>query len=247
MTRRIIASAAALLVCLLPASAGNPERGVASLGRSENPFIEKGSWMLGGTVSASSFDSKDLNVAVVRDADTRGLSFGVQPDFLYAITDDFALGVSGIYRRGLTSLESVAVAAGETSLDIKDFNSISQKYGAALFCRKYFPLGHSGRFAIHIDGEASFTGGDGKISCRKDGQIAGTYEKSFDLGVFLNPGLSAFITPHLVISAGVGLAGVGYSWVDQIHNQVATGARNGFSASFIINPLALSVGVYYCF
>lgn len=247
MTKRTILSAVALLLSIVPALAGPDGRGVTSLGKSDNPFLQKGSWMLGGSISASSFETDDLSVAVVKNADSRGLSFGVQPDFLFALTDDFAIGVSGIYRRSLTTLESVAVAAAETTINIKDYNSINQKYGGAFFCRKYFTLGHSGRFAIHVDGEISFTGGDGKVSCRKDGSIAGTYEKSFDLGLKVNPGISAFITPHFVLSAGVGLAGVGYSWVDQVHNQVAKGARNGFSASFIINPLALSLGVYYCF
>lgn len=227
--------------------AGNGERGVVSLKPSSVPFMSKGSMLVGGSASGSGHLSDRFGISVVNGINSDGYKFSIKPEFSYAIMDDLCLGVSLLYDRGLFNLASAGLSVESVSINVKDYNSLKQNMGAALFCRKYLPIGKSGRVAIYVDGSLGMSFGQSKLTDRQGLGVVGTFQQSYDVTLGVNPGLAAFLTKHFVLSAGVGIAGVGFSWTDQVHNQVSDGRRSAFSASYTVNLLSLAVGAYYCF
>ena len=77
--------------------------------------------------------------------------------------------------------------------------------------------------------------------------LIGTYEKSSDVSLGLNPGMMAFVNDHLAVEINVGMLGLKYSHVDQVHNQVDTGERTSTQINFKVNILAIGFGVSYYF
>lgn len=238
-----------LLFCLLciPSFAGKKDRGIASMKSDSVYFARKGSFIIGGSATWTKYRGNDFEVAVIKDVNLDGYALNVKPTFMYCIKNDLAIGVCGVYKRTKVDIPSAELDIESLSMGMEDYFSISHKYGAGVFLRKYVPLGRTGRFSLYVDAVAEYTGGQAKLTNWRKDQTVGTYQTSNAVGIGVNPGLSAFITEHFIIGAGLGIFGVDFNWVDQTHNQVDTGSRNGFSASFNLNLLSLSISAYYCF
>lgn len=245
--KRLTAFLSFLLLCGISAFAGRNDRGIISLKGDRTPFALKNGWVAGGSIGYNEYRADNFTLAIIDGIRAKGYGISVKPAFLYTVADDFAIGIQGIYSRDGSDIVSAGLSIKDISLNVKDFDSISQKFGGAFLCRKYFPLGNTGRFAIYIDGRFGYEGGQSKISNNRSGKIVGTYQTSNSISLGVNPGLSMYLTPHMVMGVGLGIVGFGFDWVEQIHNQVARGSRDGFAVSYILNPLALSLGVYYSF
>lgn len=231
----------------LPAMAGRNDRGITSLNAKGEPFMYKGSWAVGGSAGISGAYADKYGFAVIGDINYSGYSIDLKPSVLYALSDDFAIGAMFTYDRRMMDLASAGVSVASINIKVEDYNILKQNFGGAFFCRKYLTLGRQGRFAIFVDGVLHLRGGQGKVTNKQATQIVGTYEKSYSAGLSVNPGLAAYVGKHLVLSAGVGILGIDYSWTNQIHNQVGNGSRNGFGAAYTVNLLSLSVGAHYSF
>ncbi len=244
---RVILSALLVCLCLVPARADRNDRGITSLQAQGEPFLRKGGWILGGSASASGQSGDKYRLAVIGGINNTGYNVSVKPTFLYAIADDMAIGVSGVYRRASFDLSSAALEAMGASIDVEDYFNIGHNYGGAFIFRKYLTLGQQGRFALFVDAQMQLTGGQSKVTDRQNGSIKGTYQTSWDVSLGVNPGLSAYITNHLVMGASVGIFGIDYTHSKQIHNQVSDGTRGSFTGSYTLNLLSPSIGVYYSF
>ncbi len=245
---RKLTSLILFLFCLgcLDARADRKDRGVASL-TSENPHLAKGEMMLGGSASYSMHNNDTYRVLIIENVNSQGYNVSAKPFFLYAVADDFAIGVSGLYKRGMTDLRSAGVSLMGTELEMKDFYSISNKWGVGVLGRKYLVLGHSGRFALFVDMELNFSCSQSKISNRQNNQIIGTYQTDWWAGVGVNPGVSIYVTEHFALQAGLGILNFGIGKIDQVRNQVGKGSASGFKASYAVDLLALNVGVAFRF
>jgi len=247
MNKKLILSYLALFcISAAVAFAERSNRGVVTIS-DPKPFLSKGHAMLGGSALFSMQQADNFSFAVINALNSKSYNLRITPTFMIALKDDFAIGAVIIYKRSLFDIASAGIKFSDTSVDVKDYYLLDQEYGGGLFCRKYLGLGNRGRFAFFVDGVLSYTAGQGKIHNNQKGQVVGSYETSGTIGLNVNPGLAAKLTEHLALSAGIGLLGVNYSWVNQVHNQVSEGSRNGFSASYTFNLLALGVGAYYCF
>lgn len=245
---RKLTSLILFLFCLgcLDARADRKDRGVASL-TSENPHLAKGEMMIGGNVAYSMHNNDTYRVLIIENVSSQGYNVSAKPFFLYALTDDLAVGVSGLYKRGLTDLKSAGVSLMGTELKLEDFYSISNKWGAGVFGRKYLVLGHSGRFALFVDVELNFSCSQSKISSRQNNQVIGTYQTDWWIGLGVNPGISFYITDNFALQAGVGILNFGVGRINQVHNQVARGSASGFRASYAVDLLAMNIGVAFRF
>ena len=58
-------------------------------------------------------------------------------------------------------------------------------------------------------------------------------------------GLVAFVTNAMALELNVGVMGITYESVKQIHNQVAVGRRSGSMMSFKVNLLSIGLGMAF--
>jgi hypothetical protein len=75
--------------------------------------------------------------------------------------------------------------------------------------------------------------------------ISGTYEKGYNISLGVSPGLMAFATNDVAIEVNVGVMGINFNEVEQIHNQVSSGNRRSSGMSFRVNLLSIGVGVSF--
>lgn len=61
----------------------------------------------------------------------------------------------------------------------------------------------------------------------------------------MTPGLVAFVTNAMALELNVGVMGITYESVKQIHNQVAVGRRSGSMMSFKVNLLSIGLGMAF--
>lgn len=244
---KVIFTVILFCLCLYPAQAGKSDRGITGLQAKGEPFIRRGGWMLGGSASVSGHSSDTYRIAIIGGINTVGYNISVKPSFLYAIADDMAVGASAVYKRTSFDMASAGLEVAGTSIKAEDYISLGHNYGGAFLFRKYLTLGRQGRFAIFVDAQLQLTGGQSRLTDRQNGSVIGTWQTSWDVSLGVNPGLAAYITNHLVLGASVGIFGIDYTWSRQIHNQVSQGSRSAFSGSYVLNLLAVSLGLYYSF
>ena len=116
-------------------------------------------------------------------------------------------------------------------------------YTASAIWRQYIPLGKSKRFALL--NEISLGAGGTEAIFAADQPIRGTYEKGYTISLGVSPGLMAFATNDVAIEVNVGVMGINYTNVEQVHNQVSVGQRSSSNMNFKVNLLSISVGVSF--
>lgn len=240
----------ALLLCLcmsFPAFADKNDRGVASIGKESPTFMAKGKWTVGGHFNLSMHRNNNYKIAIIEGIESRGHSISVVPTVTYAFARNFAVGVNVGYARKFLNFENASVSVAGTDIRVTDYYYLKHGVDAQVFGRAYLPLGRTGRFALFADLGMSYEWGQGKVTDRQVNKVVGSYQNDWSVSLGVNPGISTFITDHLMLDACLGIAGIKYSSVHQIHNQVDTGNRDSASFSYMLNPLSLSVGLHYCF
>ncbi len=243
-----IASAAAQLPAGdLDSLTVNQRREIRGLTSKNNNFVPKGQWIFGGSVSYSTHTNEDYDFLVVEDLNSEGYTVRVAPFVAYAIAPNMALGARFIYSRSLLRVEGAGVSMGDAetgvNLSIEGYYVLRHSYEGAAIWRNYIPLGKSKRFAIFTDVQLSAGGIQGKYA---EGQpVRGTYETGYSLGLGVTPGLVAFATNNMAFEVSVGVMGINYSCVEQLHNQVAKGTRTSSSMNFKVNILTIGLGVAF--
>ncbi|MBQ1939920.1 MAG: hypothetical protein II362_06885, partial [Alistipes sp.] len=109
--------------------------------------------------------------------------------------------------------------------------------------RQYIPLGKSRRFAIF--NEISLGAGGTQGIFAADQPIRGTFEEGYTISLGVSPGLVAFATNDVAIEVNVGVMGINFTDVEQVHNQVSVGHRRSSNMNFKVNLLSIGVGVSF--
>ena len=110
-----------------------------------------------------------------------------------------------------------------------------------MFWRQYIPFGNNRRFALFSEAQLIFGGSQAKYMAHVP--VKGTYETSFSTTLNFTPGIAAFITNDVALELNVGVMGVTFQTVRQIHNQVETGKRNESLMNFKVNLLSIGLGL----
>ena len=208
-------------------------------------FVEKGTWMVGGSVAYSTHNNTDYQFLVIEDINSTGYRFSVSPLFCYMVRDNMGIGMRFAYGRNLLKVDSASLSFDQINLNVKDYYSLDHDLTAMAVMRNYIPLGGSRRFALFNETQLSYGIGQAKLIDNHGASLVGTYEKSQTVSLGLSPGMMAFINNHLAIEVNVGMLGLKYSHTDQIHNQVDTGNRKATQINFKVNILAIGFGISY--
>ena len=243
--RRFLIIFSMLFLGAMSAEAQHYDRGYEMTPSS--PFVQKGTWVAGGTARYSQHVNDDYNLLVISDINSKGYNISLNPKLLYMVKDNMGVGLRFSYDRSMLDLSSADLAISDISMGAKDCYQISHKYSAHAVYRAYIPLAGAKRIAMFADVLLGGSFKQGKAFNANGAYAAGTYTKAYALELAVDPGIVAFLTDRLAVELNVGVFGLGYSWNNQIHNQVDTGFTDSTSAGFMVNLLSLGVGLSYYF
>ncbi|MEG0498749.1 MAG: hypothetical protein RR522_02595 [Alistipes sp.] len=220
------------------------QRGLTEMG---NVIVPKGQWILGANASYSTHTNKSYTFFIIDGIESTGYTFRVSPLLAYAVSDNMALGVRGAYARTNLVIDKADLKFGDdatgTEIKVTDYKSVKHSYTVSACWRQYIPLGRSKRFAIFTEMQL---GAGGTQSIFAAGQpVTGTYESGYTLALGLSPGLIAFATNNVAIEVNVGVMGITYTNVKQVHNQVSVGRRTSSNMNFKVNIFSIGVGVAF--
>ena len=214
------------------------QRGITSL---STEIVPKGQWIFGGTASYSTHSNDSYKLLVIEGINSNGYTVKVSPLIAYSPKKNMAFGVRFAYGRSLLTLDGASISIAGAGLNMDYFQAIKHSYEGTAMWRQYIPLGNSRRFALFTETQVSFGGMQAKFA--EGANIRGTYQTGYNVSVGLNPGIVAFATNNIALELNVGVLGLNYSHIRQVHNQVTTGDRSGGSINFKINILSIGVGV----
>lgn len=210
-------------------------------------FVPKGQWIFGGTASYSTHTNDNYRLLIVDQINSRGYTFQISPMIAYSLRDNMAIGARFIYSRTLLKLDNARLKFGDDESGIelaaKDFYTLRHTYTPALIWRQYIPLGRNKRFALF--NETSLSAGASQSKFAKDSPVKGTYQTGFEIGVGISPGIVAFATNNMAVEVNVGVMGINYSHVKQVHNQVHEGDLKTSMMNFKVNIFSVGLSMSF--
>lgn len=241
-TLRLTIACMAAIIAATAASAQEPfKRGLEQIS-----FIPKGQWITGVDVSYQQNDFDKYQFLIIENIAGDTYTFKVSPMFMYCFKDNLAAGARTGYSRSKTKLDKADFILGEdTSWGVENFYCITHNYyGTALF-RNYISLGNSMRFGFFNEVQLELGGGQSKIVNGAGDDLTGTYERNFNLGIGLTPGIIAFLNNYSAIEVSIGVLGFNYTRTRSVTDQIYVATRDSKSANFRINLFSVSFGVKF--
>ena len=210
------------------------------------PFVPKGQWIGGVSVSYSQSDQDNYQFLVIENLSGDTYTFKVSPMLMFAFKDNLAVGGRFAYSRSRTRLSSGDVVLdSETDYDIDDLHSITQSYSGTFAFRQYLSLGRNTRFGLFNEVQLQLGGGQSKICKGVDDEFTGTYSRNFDLHVGLAPGLIVFLNNYSALEVNVGVLGFNYRHSRQITDQIYYAKMRSSSANFRVNLFSITFGMAF--
>lgn len=209
-------------------------------------FVPKGQWVTGVAVSYSQTNQNDYQFLILQNISGDTYSFKVSPMLCYIFKNDMGAGGKFSYTRSLTKLEHADIVLDpETNYGTEYLYSLAHNYSVTAILRNYFSLGQSRRFGVFTELQLKLGGGQSKITTGRGEDLSGAYERNFQLGVGLAPGLAVFLSNYSAIEVNVGVLGFNMAKTKTINDQIYVSRRKSQSANFRINLFSITFGVAF--
>ena len=203
----------------------------------------KGSFLIGGSASFAGHSNDNYDFAIVKGINSVGYNVAASPEFCYFFSDNLGVGARVGYGRSMMDISSAKAELTSLSMGLEYYFLESRNVNTMLFLRYYFPVADSRRVAFHVDAGVGARFAQSKNSEEHTGAVVGTWESNNKFGLYVNPGVTAFLSGRVAVFASVGMAGISYSRKNQVHNQVYNGKAGSFSISYLMDVSALSIGL----
>ncbi len=209
-------------------------------------FVPKGQWITGVSVSYSQSDQKNYQFLILQGVNGDTYSFKIAPMLLYAFKNDMAAGGKFSYNRNLTKLESADIVLDpETSYNVDHLYRLAHSYSGMAVLRNYFSLGKSKRFGMFTEVQFELGGGQAKLMSGTGEDLTGNYERNFNIGVGVAPGLCVFLNNFSALEVNVGVLGFDYNYTRTLTDQIYEAHRKTSMANFKINLFSITFGVAF--
>lgn len=220
------------------------KRGLISM---SNTFVPKGQWIAGTSASFSTHTNDNYTFVVVEGINSVGHTVRVTPVLAYALKKNMAIGARFTYSRTFLKVDRAEIKLGDEdtgiNLSVDSYYALKHSYEGAVIWRQYVPFGNSKRFALFTEMQLGMGGSQAKFAA--DTPVRGTYETGFLMSLGVSPGLVAFATNNMAIEVNVGVMGITYNHVKQVHNQVSVGERSSSMMNFKVNIFSIGLGVAF--
>ncbi len=209
-------------------------------------FVPKGQWITGVSVSYSQSNNDNYQFFIVEGIKGNTYSFTVTPMACYMFNNDLGAGGRLGYERSRVKFDNANVIIdSDTDYTNENLYCINQEYSAMGIFRNYIGIGDSKRFGFFNEVRLEFGVGESKLTNGNGSDFTGTFERSYNIGVGVMPGLVMFLTNYSAIELSVGVLGFNYSHTKQTNDQIYYASRDSKSANFRINLFSISFGVAF--
>lgn len=209
-------------------------------------FVPKGQWITGLSVSYSQSNQKNYQFLVLQGVSGDTYSFKLSPMVLYTFKNDMAAGIKFGYNRNLTKLENAEIALSpDMSFDVDHLYRLAHNYYGMGVLRNYFSLGKSKRFGLFTEIQLEMGGGQAKLMTGLGEDLTGNYERNFNVGIGVAPGLAVFLNNFAALEVNVGVLGFDYNHTRTITDQIYIANRNTKSAIFRVNLFSITFGAAF--
>ena len=236
-------TAISLFFCLISAAQTKKEVDRGFEDEAPATVAAKGTFMIGGTAGLSSSESKDYEIAIIKDSNTTGYNISVSPEFCWFFAKNMGVGLRVEYSRVMMDIPSASLQIQDIAIGVKDYNLLRQTVSETAFVKFLLPIGRAGRMAMYVDVGLRAQQGQEKVVDAHTGYRYGTWKEIYGGGLVVRPGLMAFVARRLAVSAGIGMGSIGFKSTRQIHNQVDEGRTTQFSASYLMDLTSLTIGL----
>lgn len=236
-----------ILIFFIAAAAGRMSgQEVFRRGLEQHPFIPKGQWITGVSVSYTQSSQDNYQFFIIENLNGDTYSFKVSPMLMYAFQDNMAAGGRVAYARSLTRLRNASVIVdSETSYDINNLYRLSHTYYGMAAFRNYISLGNSKRFGLFNEMQIQLGGGESKLLNGVNEDLTGTFERNYSLDIGLAPGMCMFLNNYSAIEVNVGVLGFSYNSTKATTDQIYVSRRHYKSANFNVNLFSITFGVVF--
>lgn len=209
-------------------------------------FVPKGQWVAGLSVSYSQSTQNNYQFLILQNLSGDTYSFKVSPMVCYIFKDDMGAGGKFSYSRSLTKLESADIVLDpETSYGADCLYSLAHNYSVIGIFRNYFSLGRSKRFGLINEVQLKLGGGQSKITKGTGEALTGAYERNFQFGLGIAPGIAVFLSNYSALEVNVGVLGFNLTDTRTVSDQIYVSRRKSRSANFRINLFSITFGVAF--
>lgn len=209
-------------------------------------FVPKGQWVTGISVSYSQTTQNDYQFLILQNLSGDTYSFKVSPMVCYIFRDDMGAGGKFQYTRSLTKLEKADIVLdSETEYGAECLYSLAHNYFVTGIFRNYFSLGSSKRFGIFNEVQLKLGGGQSKLTTGTGESLTGAYERNFQFGLGIAPGLAVFLSNYSALEVNVGVLGFSLTDTKTISDQIYVSRRKSRMANFRINLFSITFGVAF--
>ena len=169
--------------------------------------LVKGTWLLGGTLSAKSNNLSDIDLLVldVKNFDQRAFNLRLEGSYFYKENVSVGLGL----QYGENKADLLANLLNNSyERDIRNF---SRSYGAVGFIKNHIPISSNNVFYVTNQTELFYGYKSGPSETFIGDILERKYASKHSVGVSIRPGILVFLTDNFAFDLNMGILGFSHS------------------------------------
>lgn len=172
--------------------------------------LVKGTWLLGGTISAKSNSLSDIDLLVVDVESFNQRAFNIRLESSYFFKENVSVGLG--LQFGEDKVELAANLLNNSyKRDIRKFN---RSYGVLGFIKNHIPISSNDVFYVTNQTELYYGYKSGPSETYVSDVLERQYAVKHSMGVSIRPGILIFLTDDFAFDLNMGILGFSHSQED---------------------------------
>ena len=169
--------------------------------------LKKGTWLLGGTLSAKSNSLSDIDLLVVDVEHFDQRAFNIRLEGSYFFKENISVGLG--LQFGEDKVDLVANLLNDSYK--RDIRNFSRTYGVLGFIKNHIPVSSNNVFYVTNQTELFYGFKSGPSETYISDILERKYADKHSIGVSIRPGILVFLTDNFAFDLNMGILGFSHS------------------------------------
>ena len=183
---------------------------VNEIAHSAGKRLVKGTWLLGGTLSAKSNSLSDIDLLVVDVENFNQRAFNIRLEGSYFFKENISVGLGLQFGEDKTEL----IANLLNNSYKRDIRNFSRTYGVLGFIKNHIPVSSNNVFYVTNQTELFYGYKSGPSETYISDILERQYAQKHSMGVSIRPGILIFLTDDFAFDLNMGILGFSHSIED---------------------------------